>query len=307
VRWVLGAAAAALLAAAPAATQEPLPDGRALTAQASVSPSTHLFGDSVVARLDLVLDPREFDPERLRAGLRFAPYEAVGGVREERRRAGRLVHVRYEATLRCLHVGCLAPRAETALGAQEEGRAERHTITLPPAEIVHRAVGGRQTVLLVRHFPALQVVSRINTARSTGGGAFVAGLEPPAPTYRLRPDVLAALALAAAFLLALLPAAHLWRALRRRWAAARRWRPLPPLERALTLVDWSVRRDDGDEDRRKALESLAAVLDQRGEPGLAAAARGAAWAEEPPLPERAGALGSEARRTLGGGANGRPA
>ena len=86
-----------------------------------MTPSTHLFGDAIVARVDVVFDPAEFDPDRLRVRLRFEPYEAVGGIRETRRRSGRLVHVRYEAALRCLHVGCLAPRTETILGGQEEG------------------------------------------------------------------------------------------------------------------------------------------------------------------------------------------
>ncbi len=293
--------AVALVLAPAGAAQEPLPGGRALVAEASLSPTTHLFGDRVVARVDLVVDPREFDPGRLRAGIRFGPYEAVGGIREARRRSGGLVHVRYEATLRCLHVGCLAPREQTALGAQEEGRAERHTIALPPVEVLYREANGRETLLLVDHFPSLQVLSRINTAVATSrGGAFAASLAPPPPTYRARAELLAALALAAAALLALLPATLLGRALRERWAGRRRWRPLPPLERALTLVDWTARREDGADDRRKALESLAVVLDERGERGLAAAARGAAWAAEPPARERVGELGAQARELNGG-------
>jgi hypothetical protein len=302
-------AALALTLAGPAAAQAPLPGGRALTAEVSVSPSTHLFGDTIVATVDVVADPREFDPERLRVSLRFRPYEPVGGVREERRRTGALVHIRYRASLRCLHVGCLAPRAQTALGGQEEGRAERHTIPLPPVEVLYRGADGHETILLTRHFQPVQVVSRINTA-STGQearrGAFTASLAPPEPTYRLSPDALAALALGAAALLALFPAALLGRALRRRWEATRRWQPLSPLERALTLVDWSARREDGAEERRKALEALAAVLDERGERELAAAARRAAWAAEAPPHERTAALGAEARAAVGG-ANGRPA
>ena len=300
-------AVAVLVLAAPADAQ--LPGGRALTAEVSLSPSTHLFGDTVVATVDVVADPREFDPDRLRVVPRFRPYEPVGGVREERRRAGGLVHIRYRATLRCLHVGCLAPREETTLGAQEEGRAERHTIPLPPVEVLYRGSDGRESILLTRHFPPVQVVSRINTA-GTGQdlrrGAFTASLAPPPPTYRVSPGVLAAAALGAAGLLALFPAALLARALRRRLLAARAWRPLPPFERALALVQWSAQREDGAEERRKALEALAAVLAERGEAELAAAARRAAWAADEPPREHAAALGDEARAAVGG-ANGRPA
>lgn len=300
-----------VLAPAAVAAEGPLPGGRAIVATASVSPSTHLFGDSVRARLDVVVDPREFDPARLDVRFRFAPYEAVGGIQEERREVGRLVHVRYEATLRCLHAACLAPRLQSTLGGQEEGRGERHTIRLPPAVISYDG-----SVLLTRRLPAVQVVSRINTAQASAlapdarpgsQGAFAASVEPPEPTYRIRPRVLAGVALALAGLLALFPLALAWRLVHARWRAARRWRPLSPLERALALVDWTARREDGDEDRRKALEALAVVLEQRGARPLAETARALAWDEEPPPRERAGQLGSEARRELDGGARGRPA
>jgi hypothetical protein len=306
---------AALSVAPIAAAQEaPLPGGRGLVATASLSPSTHLFADPVVARFDIVLDPEQFDPDRLEARLRFAPYEPVDGVEKTRREVGRLVHLRYEATLRCLHIGCIAPRFQSVLGAQEEGRAERHAIRLPPANILYEENDGSRQVLLSKRFPVIEVVSRLNTARVEdlhpdarpgSEGAFVASLEPPDRTYRARPALLAGLALGAAFLLALFPAVLLGRAVVARWREAHRRGPLSPLERALALVDWSARRDDA-EDRRKALEALAVVLEQRGVEPLADATRELAWAESSPAGEQAGAVGAEARRTLGGDGNGQP-
>jgi hypothetical protein len=183
---------------------------------------------------------------------------------------------------------------------------------LPPAEISYREPGGRARVLLAKLFPTVQVVSRVNTGQQTGaapgaqGSTFTASVEPPAPSYRVRPALLAGAALLVAALLALIPAGLAWRALRARRLAARRWRPLSPLERALTLIDWTVRRDDADDDRRKALETLAVVL-ERDAPTLAHSARELAWAEQPPAKEDAGALGSEARSALAGGADARPA
>ncbi|MBA2461737.1 MAG: hypothetical protein H0V45_08250, partial [Actinobacteria bacterium] len=206
-RALLACLAFLLLADAAAAREEPLPGGRGLVAAASLAPSTHLFGDSVVARFDVVLDPEQFDSDRLEVRLRFAPYEPVGSVEETRREVGRLVHLRYEATLRCLHIGCIAPRFQSALGAQEEGRAERHAIRLPPADILYEENDGSTPVLLSKRFPIVEVVSRINTARLEAldpdarpgsEGAFVASLEPPDRTYRARPALLAALALGAA-------------------------------------------------------------------------------------------------------------
>lgn len=300
-----------LVAPAATAAESPLPGGRAIVATTLVSPSTHLFGDTVRARLDVVVDPREFDPERLRVRLRFAPYEAVGGIAEWRNEVGRLLHLRYEATLRCLHVACLAPRLQSTLGAQEEGRGERHTIRLAPA-----VIGYSGRVLLTRRFPAVQVVSRINTAQASAlapdarpgsEGAFAASVEPPEPTYRIRPRLLAGVALALACLLVLFPLTLAGRFVHARWRAKRGWRPLSPLERALTLVDWTAGREDGAEERRKALEALAVVLEQRGARPLAETARALAWDEEPPPRERTGEVGSQARHALDGGARGRPA
>jgi hypothetical protein len=259
----------------------------------------------------VVVDPAQFEPDRLQIRLRFGPYEAVGGVREERREVGRLVHLRYETTLRCLHVACLAPRLQSTLGAQEEGRGERHTIRLPPTVIRYDGA-----VLLRKPFPAVEVVSRINSAqagslaadaRPGSQGAFAASVEPPEPTYRVAPRALAGAALGLAFLLLLFPFILVWRLAHGRWRAARRRRPLSPLDRALALVDWTARREDGDEDRRKALEALAVVLEEQGARPLADTARAAAWDEDPPPRERAGELGSEARRALAGGVRGRPA
>jgi len=159
-------------------------------------------------------------------------------------------------------------------------------------------------------------VSRINTAqadslapdaRPGSQGAFAASVEPPEPTYRIAPRVFAGIALGLAFLVALFPLALVWRLAHGRWRGARRRRPLSPLERALALVDWTSRRQDGDEDRRKALEALAVVLEEQGVRPLAETARAAAWDEDPPPRGRAGELGREARRALDGGVRGRPA
>lgn len=306
-RWLL-AVVAALAFAAPAEAQTPLPGGRAIVVTAGLTPSTHLFGDSIVATVDVVVDPAEFDPERLHVRLRFAPYEPVGSVTTNRRDVGRLVHLHYEATLRCLHIGCLAPRIESILGAQEEGRGERHAIVLPPVAVTYEE-GGRQTPLLARRFPVAQVVSRLNPANAQGldpdarpgsEGAFAASLAPPERTYRVRPAVLAGLALGAAALLALFPAVLVGAAQRRRWLERHRPGPLSPVERALALVDWSAERGDI-EDRRKALEALAAVLEEDGVERVAQVTRELAWAEPSPAGAETGEAGAEARRALAGG------
>jgi hypothetical protein len=304
---------AALLLVPAAAAQDALPGGRAIFATASVSPDTHLFAERVAARVDVVLDPEQLDPDRIQVRMRFAPYRLVEPLRETRRTVGELVHLRYTATIRCLRAACLAPRFQTVLGEQEGGRAERHTFRFPPAEILY-AEDERPELLFARAFPAVEVVSRINTAQldaanalGAAGAGYTASLEPPSPTYRMSPERIAAVAFAAASLLLLLPAVLIGRFIHARWKASRRPRQLSALERALVLVEWTSGRAGGEHNRRKALEALADALERGGELPLAESARTFAWAEESPAPERADALAAEARTSVAGGTNGRSA
>jgi hypothetical protein len=297
-----------------ASAQDALPGGRAIVATAAVVPDTHLFAEPVAAYVDLVLDPAQLDPDRIQVRMRFPPYKLVGPVKETRREVDELVHVRYTATIRCLEVGCLAPRFETVLGEQEAGRAERHTYRFPPADIHYEEDDGRRQLVFRRAFPALQVVSRLNTAQLDAAdqpgatrSAYTASLEPPAPTYRTSPERIAAVALTAAVLLFLFPVALAGRFLVGRWRATRRPRELSPLERALVLIEWTGQRADGEHERRKALEALADALEREGARPLAEAARTFAWGEESPGRERADELAAEARTALAGGGNGRPA
>jgi hypothetical protein len=304
---------AALAFVSEATADDALPGGRAVVVTTSVSPDVHLFAEPVTARVDVLLDPGQLDPDRIRVDLRFAPYELLGPVEKTRRTRGDIVELRYVARLRCLDAQCLAPRFQTALGEQEGGRAERSSFRFAPAGVLHEREGAGLELLLQRPFPAAEAVSRINTARlddaAQAGGfeeallasTYTASLEPPPPTYRLAPERLAALALGIAVLLALFPAVLAGRFLLARWRASRRPRRLSPLERALVLVEWTGRQEDGAEDRRKALDALADALERSGAEPLAETARTLAWAEEPPRPERAGELAARARSAEGNG------
>jgi hypothetical protein len=313
-RVAVAACAAALLLVPGAAAQDALPGGRAIFATASISPDTHLFAEPVAARVDIVLDPAQLDPDRIQVRMgRFAPYEPLGPVEKERTDAGELVRLRFTARLRCLDVRCLAPRYRTVLGEQEGGRPERYNFRFSPAQILYEE-NQRPQLLLARAFPVLEVVSRINSAQldaadqpGAAGSGYTASLEPPAPTYRMSPEWIAAVALGAAFVLFLLPATVAARFAHSRWKGSRRPRRLSPLERALVLVEWTGRRADGEHERRKALEALADALELEGARQLAEATRTYAWGEESPAPERAQELAAQAKTTLAGGSNGRPA
>jgi hypothetical protein len=265
----------------------------------------HLFAEPVVVRIDVVVDPGQFEPDRIRLQTSFFPYKLLGPIEQTRRTVGEIVELSYGATLRCLDAACVAPRYRTVLGEQEGGRPERFTFRFPPVEILYERAGGRPELLVQRRLPALEVVSRINTAQLEAAGTYTASLHPPPPTYRLSPRWLAAGAFAVAALLLLFPATLAMRAVLARWRASRRPQHFSPLERALVLIEWSSRQPDGEHDRRRALEALADVLEREGATTLAEAARTLAWAEKAPLPDPADQLAAQARSALTGSGNGR--
>jgi hypothetical protein len=300
-----------LLVASPARAQ--LPDGRGIAVTTSISPDVHLFAEPVAARVRVIVDPAQFDPDRLGVQTDFGPYEQVD-TEQSRRTVGDAVELHYVTTLRCLRAECLAPRFRTVLGEQEGGRPERFTFRFRPAEITYARADGRTELVLQRPFPALEVVSRINTAQLEAvdpladptlvdpalASAYTASIEPPGTTYRVSPGVLAGIALALAAGLLVFPAWLAGRAVVARWRRRRAPRDLSPLDRALLLVEWTSRQEDGEEDRRRALEALADVLDERGAEPLAETARTVAWEERPPDESRARELAGEARSLVGG-------
>ena len=81
-RALLAAVALALVLAAPAAARLPVfengssvGEGLPLKAYATITPTVHLFGDSITAKLAIVADTKWVDPSRLQVSADFAPYE----------------------------------------------------------------------------------------------------------------------------------------------------------------------------------------------------------------------------------------
>lgn len=305
IRRALAVAAVSLVAAGCAVGAEApdLPPGRAVLATPSLTPAVHLFGDTVVARLDVVVDERRLDPGRVKLVPRFGPYELVGPAEVERTDHGDVTEVRYTLRLRCLGPSCIPRRLGSNAGADEPGRGERRAFRFRPSQLTYDE-GPRDRVLRVVRFPVLESVSRINESEfGLVRFPFVAGYRPlPEVTWVAAPQLLAALLVVAALAL-LTPGALLLR----RWWRGRRPEvvveepELPPLERALQLVLWSRDRPDG-EDRRRALEVLAETLDAEGPPELADDARVLAWSPSSPTPTAATALVERVRART----NGRP-
>ncbi len=187
-------------------------------------------------------------PKGARIEAEFGPYAPVAAPK----RSGTTVTYR----LQCLNEGCVPPKA----------------VHFPPA----RVDGARAS------WPALRVAGRVPAsalAKSPPGWREQTAL--PAPSYRIRPGVLAAALVAVAALLVAgavaLAAVELRR--RRRLEERRIADARPPLERALALLRESERRPPPD--RRKALalvsrelppddaleETATALAWRRGEPG----------------------------------------
>lgn len=261
-----------------------LPVGSFAAASGSLSPTVHLFGDTVTAEVQAVVDRSKLDPGRLSLTTNFSPYEQVGETEVSRRNAGDLTEVRYRLQLRCLKRECITATLGTTVNP---GGGAPRSFRFPPAELRYTDPGAEESRLLrVARFGALESVTRINAQDVTQvfGFPFRGTFTPlPSLSKEISPVTLAALLLLAAAALLVLPAVLL-----ARWIHSRRQPPPPepepeptPLERAIALVEWSLARENGAE-RRAALDALAAELDIVESDGLADETRAAAWS--PPSP-----------------------
>jgi hypothetical protein len=262
-------------------------------------PNVHLFGEPVVARVDVVLDRDQVDPADVTLKTDFAPYERVGETRVERQDLGHYTHLRYATTLRCLNEDCI-PRTirysgipisqtpELPLFPENQQRDEKRRYDFPPA-IVATGLTSDAKTLGRAVWPPLRSVSRINwyDPNVVGQGfPFESNVTPlPEPSYRVSPTALGVGLLALALALLAIPGWFLWdRQRARAGRAVERGPSLSPLERALALVEWASRRPSVDE-RREALEVLASELDEANGATRADDVREQGWSPPSPAPE----------------------
>jgi hypothetical protein len=234
--------------------------------QASLTPRTHLFGQPVIATVEV--------PAGSSVKARFTPYRIVGRATVRKRAT-----VLYRFTLQCLGPACVG-----APGAEQE-------IPLPPARI-----GLPNGKRLEGHWPPLRVASRLgpnDLDMPTPRGDFSAP-ERGGPD---RARGLGLLAGAGAALIAGGLLGVLWLAPRRlpfRLPERRVNGSLSDLQYALVVTRLAA--GGGPDDRRAALESLAVALDQEGHRDLAAEARSLAWSPGPPRGDAVRKIAASARR-----------
>jgi hypothetical protein len=260
-----------------------------ISANAFISPRTHMFGDPVTARLDLVFSRIFVPANSVHVRARFKPYVLAASTRT-RTDHGTTTRLTYVYRLTCLTQACLP--------------ADERTTTLPPAVVSYSipAFGGPSHSDVA--WPTVTAAARLGP-EDRERPEFRAALRPlPAVTYRIRPTLLAALSLAGALILVLIAVALLVPALprslglRRPSWLRRRTRPQTALERALDRVR-AAAGANGAGDERRALEQLAVELAVSGEAGLARDARRLAWSPQRPEAEGLRDLGVEVERVIG--------
>ena len=254
---------------------------RPLAAATSLSARTLSFGDPLNARVDVLVNPREIQPESVRLRPRFAPYRIVSATLRTRPAGDALLSYRY--ALECLSPACVPARAQT----------ERQFL---PAFVSYRTRGGRTERQAVE-WPAFTVVSHLAAADLRDPVSRLRADAPlPAVTYRIAPGTLRPLLAAASAVLVLAAALLVGLALpRRRRLAAVAERP--PVERALLLVRASTENGYPAE-RRKALGRLARELRACGRRDLAGTAVRLAWSAQAPTPEATTAFAEEVEANL---------
>ena len=273
------------------------PAERPLDARGTFTPSNALFGDTVLATVEVTLDRERVDPGSVSVRTDFSPWQAVVPPRAERQDAGTTTYLRSTYVLRCLDRSC-AP-------ASEEDVVQKFV----PARVTYvaRAAKGASTgpSTFRMDWPVLVVGSRYTAS----AGAAPPGssrwridlLSLPAVSYDVRPNVLVALLLAAAVLLAIVGVRLAYLAFPRKPAPvpAEPAEPvLTPLDRALALLE-DPARVNGAGDQRRALEFVALELVSRGDLGLAQAARALAWSQPVPEVEKTSGLAARVRSAFG--------
>jgi hypothetical protein len=305
VKRALLVAAAALVLAAPAGARMPvfengssIGEGLPFKAYATISPTVHLFGDAITAKIAIVADTKLVDPARLQVISSFAPYVQTKAPTILRVRIGRFAQLTWTWTLECLTSPCV-PRLPPS--------DKFHVFTFHPARITYLQTNRKPAYAISASWPPIEVLSQV----SPGVAAFLQktsrlnwrlGMTPvAAPTYRFSPGLLLWLAVGVAGVFGLLALGLAWRwylVVRPRRAADLPYDPATTLDRALAVLRYA--HEHGDETlQRKAFERVAGELGVERADELTLVARELAWSQRTPEDEEVEEFAEQARGTQG--------
>ena len=267
-------------------------EGLPFKAYATMTPTVHLFGDLVTAKLAVVADTKYVDPARLRVNASFRPYLPIAAPAIARIVAGRFEQVTWTWRIRCIDSPCV-PRVPES--------DKFHVFHFSPARVDYLTLQGKPAYGLDAYWPPVEVISQVSPGvqkflQLTNHIAWRFRLTPVAPpTYRVSPALALwlAVALAAVFGAAAVLFAGGWYLQirpRRTVAAAL---PGTPLERALAVLRYA--HETGDETlQRKAFERVADELGVERADELTHVARELAWSPRTPEHEEVEQFAHEA-------------
>lgn len=254
-----------------------------------LDPASHLFGDPVTARAEVLIDPIEVDPASVRLRTSFAPYRFRAPVSVTRRVERGVIRILHSYELMCLRRPC-RPRPGTA-----------RTFRFPDATLTFTRRNGRDGDISVRWYP-LTVASRLSADTALRADLQARAQPFPSVAYRFEPTGLSAKLFGASALLALIGLAVIGRtagpAISSRVRARRLARALP-VQRELALLRDAARRGDTAALRR-ALDGVAITLSGNSSDDLVWDARRLAWSEANPPTDDVLALADRVEARLSG-------
>lgn len=257
-----------------------------LATSSRVDPQTHLFGQRVHARLEVVYDADRVRRDSLEIAPAFGAYRVVER-HESRTSFGHVDRVRFDWALECLTARCLPRKDGVVQFRPTRLRYEQHALPAPQTATVE--------------WPQLRVAARVGPEdlKSLALQADARDLTPV--SYGVEPRTAALVGYTLAGLLSLVGLLLLVRALDLRAQLARalagRQERLSALQRALALVRGHTAR--GEHDRsRPALERLAGELRKTREGDLALDASRLAWRRSDPSDTSISPLSDEVERVI---------
>jgi hypothetical protein len=277
-----------------------------IAVNATVTPTTHLFGDPISGRVEVLLDRDRFDPDRVRVAADFSPYEQSEALRRSRQDVGSVTRLVYTVDVRCLSQACFPQQVKQAYRFR-------------PARVLYDDPErlGRPRLLARATWPRVEISSRLRESQIARLREGEISTDQPTieldwradltalrePTFRFSPVTGSWVLFAAAALLLLLAGLLVRRAVKVPLTRQeRRLLRMSPLERALLLVDQAGGREAAE--ARLALDRLAAELPSE-EAGLDQEARQLAWSEGEPGRADASDLAARVRERLNGKRSGR--
>lgn len=257
---------------------------------ATLSPSVHVFGDPVDAKVDVLVDTREIEFGSVHLQPNFEPYEPLGPPRVERTEYGALGRARFEYRLVCLREGCDA--------AEARGVSDFQT-----GRLRYRFKGRPSNAFEAFDWPLLEVASRVADADVEEIRWRADGSTLPPVSYRVAPLgaalVLLVVALGSAGAAALLARRLWWPGRAAKTGSENEVATRSALEQAFDAALQTSDTGDSPE-RRRALERVARELGERGHTELAREARELAWSPTASTSEEVASLAVRVGAGVGG-------